>query len=145
MTIIRELPVGLAPAKNLFYGQGMSLERILDTRALVNCRFRAAVAFACRRAVVALAASLLFAGASLAADRVAGANETMNMEPGARSAALGSATMAVDGDYLGLVSNPHQLSSVRYLWASFSPRAKALAMTFFLVQTDAVLKLFRLL
>ena len=101
----------------------MSLERILDTRALVNCRFRAAVAFACRRAVVALAASLLFAGASLAADRVAGANETMNMEPGARSAALGSATMAVDGDYLGLVSNPHQLSSVRYLWASFSHTA----------------------
>ncbi len=101
----------------------MRLARILDTRALVNCRFRAAVAFACRRAVVALAASLLFAGASLAADRVAGANETMNMEPGARSAALGSATMAVDGDYLGLVSNPHQLSSVRYLWASFSHTA----------------------
>ena len=101
----------------------MRLARILDTRALVNCRFRAAGAFACRRAVVALAASLLFAGASLAADRVVGANATLDIEPGARSAALGSATMAVDGDYLGLVSNPHQLSSVRYLWASFSHTA----------------------
>ncbi|OWU99699.1 hypothetical protein B7994_10245 [Fibrobacter sp. UWR2] len=47
----------------------------------------------------------------------------MNMEPGARSAALGSATMAVDGDYLGLVSNPYQLANVRYLWANFSHTA----------------------
>ena len=101
----------------------MRLARILDTRALVNCRFRAAVAFACRRAVASLAVIALAALPALAADRVAGANETMNMEPGARSAALGSATMAVDGDYLGLVSNPHQLSSVRYFWASFSHTA----------------------
>ena len=59
----------------------------------------------------------------LAVDRVAGANATLDVEPGARSAALGSATMAVDGDYLGLVSNPYQLSGVRYGWASFSHTA----------------------
>ena len=56
----------------------------------------------------------------LAVDRVAGANASLDIEPGARSAALGSATMAIDGDYLGLVSNPYQLSNVRYMWASFS-------------------------
>ena len=55
-----------------------------------------------------------------AMDRVAGANATLDVEPGARSAALGSSTMAVDGDYLGLVSNPYQLSNIRYGWAGFS-------------------------
>ena len=57
---------------------------------------------------------------AFAADRVVGANATLDIEPGARSAALGSATMAVDGDYLGLMSNPYQLSNVKYAWASFS-------------------------
>ena len=57
---------------------------------------------------------------ALAVDRVAGANASLDIEPGARSAALGSTTMAIDGDYLGLVSNPYQLSNVRYMWASFS-------------------------
>lgn len=57
---------------------------------------------------------------SFAADRVVGANATLDIEPGARSAALGSATMAVDGDYLGLMSNPYQLANVNYAWASFS-------------------------
>ena len=66
---------------------------------------------------------LLLPCCSCAATCVSGVNETMNMEPGARSAALGSATMAVDGDYLGLVSNPYQLANVRYLWASFSHTA----------------------
>jgi hypothetical protein len=51
---------------------------------------------------------------------VVGANATLDIEPGARSAALGSATMAVDGDYLGLMSNPYQLANVNYAWASFS-------------------------
>jgi hypothetical protein len=73
-----------------------------------------------RRLAVAMLAVLAFAmQPAFAADRVVGANATLDIEPGARSAALGSATMAVDGDYLGLVSNPHQLSSARYLWASF--------------------------
>ena len=58
-----------------------------------------------------------------AMERVAGANATLDIEPGARSAALGSATMAIDGDYLGLMSNPYQLSGVRYTWASFSHTA----------------------
>ena len=57
---------------------------------------------------------------AFAADRVVGANATLDIEPGARSAALGSATMAVDGDYLGLLSNPYQLANVNYAWASFS-------------------------
>ena len=64
--------------------------------------------------------ALLSAAGSFAADRVVGANATLDIEPGARSAALGSATMAVDGDYLGLMSNPYQLANVSYAWASFS-------------------------
>ena len=68
---------------------------------------------------VATICSVLVAS-SFAADRVVGANATLDIEPGARSAALGSATMAVDGDYLGLMSNPYQLSNVNYAWASFS-------------------------
>ena len=63
---------------------------------------------------------LSLATCAFAADRVSGANATLNIEPGARSAALGSATMAVDGDYLGLMSNPYQLANVNYAWASFS-------------------------
>lgn len=64
--------------------------------------------------------ALLATAGSFAADRVVGANATLDIEPGARSAALGSATMAVDGDYLGLMSNPYQLANVNYAWASFS-------------------------
>lgn len=60
------------------------------------------------------------AGPAFAIDRVVGANATLDIEPGARSAALGSATMAVDGDYLGLLSNPYQLADVGYAWGSFS-------------------------
>lgn len=60
---------------------------------------------------------------SFAATHVAGANASLDIEPGARSAALGSATMAVDGDYLGLMSNAYQLTSVKHLWASFSHTA----------------------
>lgn len=66
---------------------------------------------------------LLVAAPSMASDRVVGANASLDIEPGARSAALGSATMAVDGDYLGLMSNAYQLTSVKHLWASFSHTA----------------------
>lgn len=69
--------------------------------------------------VSTLAACLILASGAFA-ERVVGANSSLDTEPGARSAALGSASMAVDGDYLGLSSNPYQLSDVRYLWASFS-------------------------
>lgn len=69
---------------------------------------------------LACVAVLLLSGVSVAADRVVGANGTLDIQPGARSAGVGSATMAVDGDYLGLVSNPYQLSNVSYGWASFS-------------------------
>ena len=64
--------------------------------------------------------ALIAVSSAWAADRVVGANATLDIEPGARSAALGSATMAVDGDYLGLMSNPYQLANVNYAWASFS-------------------------
>ena len=86
----------------------MIFASIFDTRTPAVCRLRA-IAF------IALAAMPAFA-----AERVVGANASLDMEPGARSAALGSATMAVDGDYLGLVSNPFQLANVNYAWASFS-------------------------
>lgn len=61
--------------------------------------------------------------ASLATDRVAYANATLDIEPGARSAALGSATMAIDGDYVGLMGNPYQLARVDYTWLSLSHTA----------------------
>ena len=64
-----------------------------------------------------------FATAAFAADRVVGANATLDTEPGARSAALGSATLAVEGDYLGLSTNAYQLSQAKYMWASFSHTA----------------------
>jgi len=64
-----------------------------------------------------------FVSAAYAADRVFGANATLDMEPGARSAALGSATLAVEDDYLGLMTNAYQLSQAKYMWASFSHTA----------------------
>ncbi len=72
----------------------------------------------CRK--LACAAVLLLSGVSFAADRVVGTNGSLDIQPGARSAGFGSATMAADGDYLGLVSNPYQLANVGYAWASFS-------------------------
>ena len=72
------------------------------------------------RRAAALCVAFSLAVPAFAAERVVGANATLDMEPGARSAALGSATMAVDGDYLGLITNPYQLSNENYAWASFS-------------------------
>lgn len=72
------------------------------------------------RRVAAFCVAFSLAVPAFAANRVAGANSSLDIEPGARSAALGSTTMAIDGDYLGLVANPAQLSNVRYMWASFS-------------------------
>lgn len=69
--------------------------------------------------LVLLFVALLFSNVD-AADRVVGANASLDVNPSARSAALGSASMAVDGDYLGLVSNPYQLANVNYAWASLS-------------------------
>ena len=60
---------------------------------------------------------------AFAADRVVGANATLDIEPGARAAALGSATLAIEGDYLGLTTNAYQLSQAKYMWASFSHTA----------------------
>lgn len=72
------------------------------------------------RGLVSALLVVLGAVYSYAADRVVGANASLDVEPGARSAALGSATMAVDGDYLGLLSNPYQLADMNYAWGSFS-------------------------
>ena len=72
---------------------------------------------------VAVVFAFVCSGSLCAMERVSGANATLDIEPGARSAALGSATMAIDGDYLGLMSNPYQLSGVLYTWASFSHTA----------------------
>ena len=72
---------------------------------------------------VAVVFAFVCSGSLCAMERVSGANATLDIEPGARSAALGSATMAIDGDYLGLMSNPYQLSGVHYTWASFSHTA----------------------
>lgn len=87
----------------------MTTAKFFNAFAKWNCRLPVTVFFTCALSLSAFAA-----------DRVVGANATLDIEPSARSAALGSATMAVDGDYLGLVSNPYQLSNVRYAWASFS-------------------------
>lgn len=73
-----------------------------------------------KRGLSCLLAVFLFSGAAFAADRVVGANASLEINPGARSAALGSAAMAVDGDYLGLTVNPYQLANVNYAWASLS-------------------------
>ena len=64
-----------------------------------------------------------FVSSAFAADRVVGANATLDIEPGARSAALGSTTLVVEGDYLGLGSNAYQLARAKYMWASFSHTA----------------------
>ena len=71
--------------------------------------------------ILFLASALV--SAANAADRVAGANATLDIEPGARAAALGSATLAIEGDYLGLSTNAYQLSQAKYMWASFSHTA----------------------
>ena len=69
---------------------------------------------------MACAMVFLLLGTAFSADRVVGANSTLDIVPSARSAALGGASMALDEDYLGLVSNPQQLSSIDYSWVSFS-------------------------
>ena len=71
--------------------------------------------------IVFLASALSSLG--FAADRVVGANATLDIEPGARAAALGSTTLAIEGDYLGLMTNAYQLSQAKYMWASFSHTA----------------------
>jgi hypothetical protein len=55
-----------------------------------------------------------------AADRVVGANATLEINAGARSAALGGTILAVDEDILGMTSNPYQLAQTSAMWAGFS-------------------------
>lgn len=62
----------------------------------------------------------LAASQALAVDRVVGANATLDINAGARSAALGGASMSIDRDLLSLTSNPEQLALARNSWAAFS-------------------------
>lgn len=57
---------------------------------------------------------------ALAVDRVVGANATLDIDAGARSAALGGASIALDRDLLSLASNPEQLATARNSWVAFS-------------------------
>ncbi len=53
-------------------------------------------------------------------DRVTGANATLNIVPGARSAALGGTVMAQKEELVGITDNPWQLALQEYAWGSFS-------------------------
>lgn len=65
--------------------------------------------------------ALLSAGiSSFAADRVTGANATLDINAGARSAALGGTTLALDDDITVLMSNPGVLTSFLHAWMAFS-------------------------
>ena len=56
----------------------------------------------------------------LGADRVTGANATLDINAGAKSAALGGAALAINDDLTGLTSNPGQLATTQYSWLAFS-------------------------
>ncbi|NLO23846.1 MAG: hypothetical protein GX116_05895 [Fibrobacter sp.] len=55
-----------------------------------------------------------------AIERVVGANASLDLIPGAHSAALGGAILAVDADINSLSLNPLPLSSLSYSYAAFS-------------------------
>lgn len=61
-----------------------------------------------------------FATQTWAAERVVGANASLDIHAGARSSALGGASIAVDHDLLELTSNPQQLSNAENSWVAFS-------------------------
>lgn len=61
-----------------------------------------------------------FASQTWALERVVGANASLDIHAGARSSALGGASIAVDHDLLELTSNPQQLSSAENSWVAFS-------------------------
>lgn len=55
-----------------------------------------------------------------AVDRVVGANASLDIHAGARTSALGGASVALDRDLLELSSNPQQLATVENAWVAFS-------------------------
>ena len=57
---------------------------------------------------------------SFSFDRVTGANASLNIVPGARSAALGGTVMAQKEELIGITDNPWQLALQEYAWGSFS-------------------------
>jgi hypothetical protein len=65
-------------------------------------------------------ASILFAFAFANAERVVGANNSLETPQGARSAAVGTATLPVQGDLSSLAQNPLQLSALEKLSIAFA-------------------------
>lgn len=57
---------------------------------------------------------------SFAAERVTGANATLDIVAGARSAALGGTVLAQEEDLVAIDLNSYQLSDQLYVWGSFS-------------------------
>lgn len=53
-------------------------------------------------------------------DRVVGANASLDVNAGARSAALGGTILAIENDLLGLTSNPYQLARTHASEVAFS-------------------------
>lgn len=72
------------------------------------------------RKKIVLSACALACVHAFALDRVVGANATLEIDAGARSAALGGTSMAIDGDILAITSNPQQLARAENLWFAFS-------------------------
>lgn len=72
------------------------------------------------RAAVFCSFVLALAAASLAAERVTGANATLDIVAGAKSAALGGTVLAQESDLLGLNINSWQLAREDYAWVNFS-------------------------
>jgi len=74
-----------------------------------------------RRFLIAISTLLCaLAMQAWALDRVVGANASLDIHAGARSAALGGAAIAVEEDLLELSSNPQQLAGVENSWVAFS-------------------------
>lgn len=72
------------------------------------------------RAAVFCSFVLALAAVSLAAERVTGANATLDIVAGAKSAALGGTVLAQESDLLGLNINSWQLAREDYAWVNFS-------------------------
>ncbi len=62
----------------------------------------------------------LCVGSSFAADRVTGANATLDIVAGAKSAALGGTVLAQNEDLMSVDLNSYQLAEQQYVWGSFS-------------------------
>lgn len=69
---------------------------------------------------IGFVALLSMASNAVSLDRVSGANATLDINAGARSAALGGTTLAIDNDLTVLMSNPGVLATIPNSWVGFS-------------------------